>query len=179
MDRYKVIANLARQKGWTTGAELGVWVGVTTFHLMRNTQLKMYAVDCWEEQPDNPEYDWQYNEKPKWSKGNTFVPWDHSKNEKQFREQAEQYADRITIIKGRSLAVVDQIPDASLDFIFHDSDHSHPFVMNEINAYRCKLKPGGYHMGDDLNWDPVRESVEACFGKDYTVTGKDCWYKQI
>lgn len=179
MDRYKVIANLARQKGWTTGAELGVWVGVTTFHLMKNTQLKMYAVDCWEEQPDNPEYDWQYNEKPKWSKGNTFVPWDHSKNEKQFREQAEQYADRITIIKGRSLAVVDQIPDASLDFIFHDSDHSHPFVMNEINAYRCKLKPGGYHMGDDLNWDPVRESVEACFGKDYTVTGKDCWYKQI
>jgi len=179
MDRYKVIANFARQKGWTTGAELGVWVGVTTFHLMRNTQLKMYAVDCWEEQPDNPEYDWQYNEKPKWSKGNTFVPWDHNKNEKQFREQAEQYADRITIIKGRSLAVVDQIPDASLDFIFHDSDHSHPFVMNEINAYRCKLKPGGYHMGDDLNWDPVRESVEACFGKDYTVTGKDCWYKQI
>jgi len=179
MDRYKVIANLARQKGWTTGAELGVWVGVTTFHLMRNTQLKMYAVDCWEEQPDNPEYDWQYNEKPKWSKGNTFVPWDHNKNEKQFREQAEQYADRITIIKGRSLAVVDQILDASLDFIFHDSDHSHPFVMNEINAYRCKLKPGGYHMGDDLNWDPVRESVEACFGKDYTVTGKDCWYKQI
>lgn len=179
MDRYKVIANLARQKGWTTGAELGVWVGVTTFHLMRNTQLKMYAVDCWEEQPDNPEYDWQYNEKPKWSKGNTFVPWDHNKNEKQFREQAEQYADRITIIKGRSLAVVDQIPDASLDFIFHDSDHSHPFVMNEINAYRCKLKPSGYHMGDDLNWDPVRESVEACFGKDYTVTGKDCWYKQI
>tara|TARA_B100001094_G_scaffold91929_1_gene87899 strand:+ start:578 stop:1117 length:540 start_codon:yes stop_codon:yes gene_type:complete len=179
MDRYKVIANLARQKGWTTGAELGVWVGVTTFHLMRNTQLKMYAVDCWEEQPDNPEYDWQYNEKPKWSKGNTFVPWDHNKNEKQFRKQAEQYADRITIIKGRSLAVVDQIPDASLDFIFHDSDHSHPFVMNEINAYRCKLKPGGYHMGDDLNWDPVRESVEACFGKDYTVTGKDCWYKQI
>jgi len=179
MDRYKVIANLARQKGWTTGAELGVWVGVTTFYLMRNTQLKMYAVDCWEEQPDNPEYDWQYNEKPKWSKGNTFVPWDHNKNEKQFREQAEQYADRITIIKGRSLAVVDQIPDASLDFIFHDSDHSHPFVMNEINAYRCKLKPGGYHMGDDLNWDPVRESVEACFGKDYTVTGKDCWYKQI
>jgi len=179
MDRYKVIANLARQKGWTTGAELGVWVGVTTFHLMRNTNLKMYAVDCWEEQPDNPEYDWQYNEKPKWSRGNTFVPWDHNKNEKQFREQAEQYTDRITIIKGRSLAVVDQIPDASLDFIFHDSDHSHPFVMNEINAYRCKLKPGGYHMGDDLNWDPVRESVEACFGKDYTVTGKDCWYKQI
>ena len=179
MDRYRVIANLARQKGWTTGAELGVWVGVTTFHLMRNTQLKMYAVDCWEEQPDNPEYDWQYNEKPKWSKGNTFVPWDHNKNEKQFREQAEQYADRITIIKGRSLAVLDQIPDASLDFIFHDSDHSHPFVMNEINAYRCKLKPGGYHMGDDHNWDPVRESVEACFGKDYTVTGKDRWYKQI
>ena len=94
MDRYKVIANLAKQKGWTTGAELGVWVGVTTFHLMRNTQLKMYAVDCWEEQPDNPEYDWQYNKKPVYKHGEflRFEPlkpgqhWDHDVNEKLFRD---------------------------------------------------------------------------------------------
>ena len=166
MDRYKVIANLAKQKGWTTGAELGVWVGVTTFHLMRNTQLKMYAVDCWEEQPDNPEYDWQYNEKPKWSKGNTFVPWDHNKNEKYFRDNAQQWGDRITIIKGRSLAIIDQIPDNSMDFIFHDSDHSYPFVKNEIQAYLPKLKSGGYSMGDDYNWGTVERSVKEAFGED-------------
>ena len=179
MDRYKVIALFANENNWTTGAELGVWVGVTTFYLMRETKLKMYAIDCWEEQPDNPEYHWQYNEKPKWSKGNDFHPWDHKKNEFIFRHNAKEWGDRITIIKGRSLNILDQIPDGSLDFVFHDSDHSHPFVMNEINAYRCKLKPGGYHMGDDLNWDPVRQSVTECFGDSYTEIGKHCWYKQI
>lgn len=180
MDRYRVIRKLAEQHNFQTGAELGVWVGVTTFHLMKHTDIKLiYAVDCWEEQPDNPEYDWQYNKKPKWSKGNTFIPWDHSSNEKRFREQAVNYADRLKIIKGRSLAVLDLIPDNSLDFVFHDSDHSHPFVFNEINAYRCKLKQGGFHIGDDINWDPVKKSVDEAFGKDYTVTGKGVWYKQI
>ena len=42
MDRYRVIAKFANENNWTTGAELGVWVGVTTFHLMRETKLKMY-----------------------------------------------------------------------------------------------------------------------------------------
>ena len=57
MDRYKVIRKLAEQHNFQTGAELGVWVGVTTFHLMKHTDIKLiYAVDCWEEQPDNPEY---------------------------------------------------------------------------------------------------------------------------
>lgn len=176
MDRYKVIRRFADQYNWQQGAELGVWVGITTFHLMRHTKLKMYAIDCWEEQPDNPEYHWQYNEKPKWSRGNTFVPWDHAKNEKDFIETAKEWSDRLTIIKGYTLDVVDQIPDKSLDFVFHDSDHSYPFVVNEIKAYLPKLKDGGFCMGDDLNWDPVRQSVEEMFGSKYSTIGRDCWY---
>jgi len=178
MDRYRVIEKFAKEHNWQIGAELGVWVGVTTFHLMRNTKLKIYAIDCWEEQPDNPEYHWQYNEKPKWSKGKDFHPWDHKKNEFAFRHNAEKWKDRITIIKGRSLDVIDQIDNASLDFVFHDSDHSYPFVKNEIKAYANKLRPGGFHIGDDLNWDPVRQSVAEAFDNTHTEIGKGCWYKQ-
>ena len=61
MDRYRVIEKFARQNNWTHGLELGVWVGVTTFWLMKNTALNMTCVDAWEVQEDNPEYDWQYN----------------------------------------------------------------------------------------------------------------------
>ena len=39
MDRYKVIRKFADQYNWQQGAELGVWVGVTTFHLMQHTKL--------------------------------------------------------------------------------------------------------------------------------------------
>ena len=110
MDRYRVIAKFAKQHNWKQGLELGVWVGVTTFFMMRETDVTMYCVDSWEEQPDNPEYDWQFNKKPRWKNGTLTVEeftnqnqvWDHKKNEKHFRENAEQGGDRIKIIKGRA-----------------------------------------------------------------------------
>ena len=72
--------------------------------------------------------------------------------------------------------MVDSIPDNSMDFIFHDSDHSYPFVMEEIRAYWPKLKTGGYAIGDDYNWTPVSKSVKESFGSNYNVTGKGVWY---
>ena len=64
MDRYRIIEKFAKQHNWKQGLELGVWVGVTTFWLMKNTDVNMTCIDAWEVQDDNPEYDWQYNKKP-------------------------------------------------------------------------------------------------------------------
>ena len=184
-DRYRVISRFALQNNWEQGLELGVWVGTTTLFLMRNTNVRMTCVDAWEVQDDNPEYDWQYNKKPVFRNGKLIrleefkhegQVWNHDANEKKFRQEAEQWGDRIKIIKGRSMNVIDQIADESMDFIFHDSDHSYPFVKNEIEAYLPKLKPGGYSMGDDFNWTPVKRSVREAFGLNYGVTGKDVWY---
>ena len=103
------------------------------------TDLKMYCIDSWTEHNDDPEYDWQFNKKPKWKDDKLTLhdlkeneKWNHAKNEQHFRENAEQWKDRITIFKGKSMDFLDQIPDKSLDFVFHDSDHSYPFVLNEI-----------------------------------------------
>ena len=185
MDRYRVIEKFAKQNNWTNGLELGVWVGVTTFWLMKNTNVNMTCVDAWEVQDDNPEYDWQYNKKPVFKGGKLLrledfkseaQVWNHNANEQRFRDDAVQWGDRIKIIKGRSLTVLDQIPDNSMDFIFHDSDHSYPFVKNEIQAYLPKLKVGGYSIGDDYNWTPVAQSVQEAFDGQFKVTGKDVWY---
>lgn len=185
MDRYRVIEKFCKENNWQYGLELGVWVGVTTFWLMKNTNLKMTCVDAWETQDDNPEYDWQYNKKPVFRDGkllrledfkNPGQVWDHNANEQSFRQGAVEWNDRIKIIKGRSLDVMDQIPDNSMDFIFHDSDHSYPFVKNEIESYLPKLKVGGYSIGDDYNWTPVAQSVREAFGASFNVTGKDVWY---
>ena len=184
-DRYRVISRFALQNKWEQGLELGVWVGTTTLFLMRNTNMRMTCVDAWEVQDDNPEYDWQYNKKPVFQNGKLIrleefkdegQVWNHRANEKKFRQEAEQWGDRIKIIKGRSMNVINQIADESMDFIFHDSDHSYPFVKNEIQAYLPKLKPGGYSIGDDYNWTPVKRSVREAFGLNYGVTGKDVWY---
>ena len=184
-DRYRVISRFALQNKWEQGLELGVWVGTTTLFLMRNTNMRMTCVDAWEVQDDNPEYDWQYNKKPVFRNGKLIrleefkdegQVWNHRANEKKFRQEAEQWGDRIKIIKGRSMNVINQIADESMDFIFHDSDHSYPFVKNEIQAYLPKLKPGGYSIGDDYNWTPVKRSVREAFGLNYGITGKDVWY---
>ena len=184
-DRYRVISRFALQNNWEQGLELGVWVGTTTLFLMRNTNVRMTCVDAWEVQDDNPEYDWQYNKKPVFRNGKLIrleefkhegQVWNHDANEKKFRQEAEQWGDRIKIIKGRSMNVIDQIADESMDFIFHDSDHSYPFVKNEIEAYLPKLKSGGYSIGDDYNWTPVKRSVREAFGLNYGVTGKGVWY---
>ena len=184
-DRYRVISRFALQNKWEQGLELGVWVGTTTLFLMRNTNMRMTCVDAWEVQDDNPEYDWQYNKKPVFQNGKLIrleefkdegQVWNHRANEKKFRQEAEQWGDRIKIIKGRSMNVINQIADESMDFIFHDSDHSYPFVKNEIQAYLPKLKPGGYSIGDDYNWTPVKRSVREAFGLNYGITGKDVWY---
>ena len=60
MDRYRVIEKFAKANNWKSGLELGVWVGVTTFWLMKNTEVNMTCVDAWEVQDDNPEYDLLY-----------------------------------------------------------------------------------------------------------------------
>ena len=185
MDRYRVIEKFAKQNHWAQGLELGVWVGVTTFWLMKNTTMHMTCIDAWEVQNDNPEYDWQYNKKPVFKNGKLVrleefkhegQAWDHDANENRFRDDAKQWGDRISIIKGRSLDVIEKVPDNSMDFIFHDSDHSYPFVKNEIEAYMPKLKAGGYSIGDDFNWTPVSRSVKEVFGSSYNVTGKGVWY---
>ena len=52
MDRYRVIERFAKQHNWTQGLELGVWVGVTTLWLMKNTDMNMTCIDAWEVQDD-------------------------------------------------------------------------------------------------------------------------------
>ena len=71
---------------------------------------------------------------------------------------------------------LNQIPNESLDFVFHDSDHSYPFVLNEIKAFLPKIKSGGYSIGDDFNWGTVKKSVEEAFDDKFHVTGKAVWY---
>ena len=63
-----------------------------------------------------------------------------------------------------------------MDFIFHDSDHSYPFVKNEIESYMRKLKKGGVICGDDITWKPVKQSVEEVFGSNWKRMGKNVWF---
>lgn len=48
-----------------------------------------------------------------------------------------------------SLEAAQQFDDESLDFVYIDGDHSYQAVMDDIEAWLPKVKPGGILAGDD------------------------------
>ena len=54
------------------------------------------------------------------------------------------------IVVGDSAASASRYPDASLDFVFIDADHSYESVSRDIDAWRSKVRPGGILAGHDF-----------------------------
>lgn len=145
--RWEFLAYCANRFGWTKGAELGLWQGRTTTHLLEHCpKLTMIGVDLWAAQPENdgPE---------------DYAGWDHGQHERQCRDSLAPYADRVTIIKAMTSDATTWVEDASLDFVFIDADHSESGVRSDIAAWLPKIKPTGWIMGHDISWDGVRSAV--------------------
>lgn len=146
--RGQVLVHLARQNGWTHGAELGLWEGSTIARVLRECRnMHMIGVDLWEPQPDNPG--------PEGYDG-----WDHDQHEATCRARVAPFASRARIIKGRTVDAALKVDDASLDFVFIDADHSEAGARADIAAWGPKIRPGGWIMGHDINWPGVRAAVD-------------------
>jgi len=173
----KLYYNLAwLMRGWVmsfvkcydlrVGVELGAWRGGTTLFLLDyEPELKMHAVDIFEQQPDHPEY--------------CGKQYDFTDSYPYLLEQAHRYEGRLVIHKGRSHEVVNRFENRSLDFVLIDADHSYESVKQDILDWRPKVCPGGFVMGHDIHKDGVREAVMEVCG-NYTVNyGTFCWIQRI
>lgn len=97
------------------------------------------------------------------------------------RKVARKYAGRANIIKGDSANVA--VPGL-FDLVFLDGDHSARGVRRDIEAWRFRVKPGGWLGGHDYdnpapNYDfsGVKLAVDAAFpeielGENYTWWAK-------
>lgn len=146
--RGEFIAFCAKKLGWTFGAELGLWEGVTTEHLLRECpSLSMIGVDLWRAQPGNPG--------PEGYEG-----WDHDQHERTCRHRCSRFGDRAWIIKDWTVNAARRVTDTSLDFVFIDADHSEQGCRADIEAWLPKIRPGGWIMGHDINWPGVKAAVD-------------------
>jgi len=139
--RKHTLADFIQQKGLTCGAEIGVWQGATSSHILANTKCFLYLIDLWQPAP-----------------GYDGARWDHTKNKQIAMARIQKYK-RYKILQGVSWQVAEQIQDQSLDFVFIDGDHSTQGVLKDIEAYTPKLVEGGYVMGHDWDWQSVKLAV--------------------
>ena len=164
LDREQWIAGLAKEHGWTKGAELGIWKGRTFLFLLQTCpNLTMIGVDLWAPQPDNQGLE-TYDGKE----------WEHEKFEKNCRKQAQRFGDRAIIIKNWTTEAAKQVEDNSLDFVFVDADHSTEAVRADIKAWSPKVKDTGWILGHDINW-PIVKIVADELLPGYIIGPDNAW----
>jgi predicted O-methyltransferase YrrM len=155
--RWHFIIDKINENGWTTGAEIGVARGNTTFNVLSECPSieTYYAVDHW--------------------------PAEFKRAGKKFKERKRKANDgRLNLIEKPSTEGAKDVPDGSLDFVFIDADHSEDACRADIRAWLPKVKPDGMILGHDINWDTVLMAVKAEL-KHFKIWTFDsvwwCWKK--
>tara|TARA_R100000081_G_C4803585_1_gene165871 strand:+ start:515 stop:1009 length:495 start_codon:yes stop_codon:yes gene_type:complete len=91
---------------------------------------------------------------------------------------SEKYKDRLIAIEAISIDGAQHIKNKSLDLVFIDADHSYNWVKKDIDAYKPKIKPGGYLTGHDIDYTGVNKAVNECV-KHYDIGPNNVWFTKI
>jgi hypothetical protein len=125
-----------------TMAELGVFRGEFAEQMLRGAAAveRYYMVDPWRH----------------------LAAWNKPANESdeefvRIQEEALLRTDfareKVSVLRGRTVDVIDRIPDGSLDFAYVDGDHTLKGITQDLIGVYAKIRPGGYIAGDDFSRD--------------------------
>lgn len=169
MMRWALLEKLVKQRGWTKGAELGVWQGRTYKHLLTNChELTLIGVDLYAEQPNN-------NGPETWTPGENGHLWEHERYHSDITQFRSKVGERAQFIRATTLEAAEHVEDESLDFVFIDADHSYEAVKADIEAWEKKVKPGGCVLGHDINWPDVQRAVGEKYNNLYACLDDHVW----
>ena len=155
MKRWQVIEDLVKRHDWRRGAELGVFKGETFLYLLeRCPRLHLIGVDRWEPTPAPVSKSHETGQKD-------YSATPMAEYEAAVRSGAERFGSRAEIMKMGTVEAAALVPNSSLDFVFIDACHETAAVTADIEAWRPKLRPGGWLMGHDANWPSVRRAIDA------------------
>jgi len=122
-----------------SAAEIGVWKGdfakviLSTF----SSLTKYYMIDPWAHLPD-------------WNKPFNVDDQIFEDVYTEALRKTDFAASRRIVLRGRTSAVIDEIPDKSLDFAYIDGDHSLRGITIDLIQVFPKIKDGGLIGGDDF-----------------------------
>ena len=169
IDKPRGLPNLFRELGFKVGAEIGVNKGHFSKWLcykMRRNKPKLFLIDPYKSYKEYSEY--------------------LDQNEMDFLyEQAQKRLAPFNceFVKKMSMEAIKDFNDNSLDFVFIDGNHDFRYVVDDIDEWSKKVKPGGIISGHDYSgyMFQVREAVDGWTTsrkiKPWFLTEKHaCWF---
>jgi hypothetical protein len=75
----------------------------------------------------------------------------------------------LRLLKGTSVDMLSAFPDASIDMVYIDGDHSYSGVKADLNASLSKVRPGGWIMGHDYEMNMMKARTRYDFGVKQAV----------
>ena len=153
-----------------TGAEIGVWEGHFSEEILEVTDPeRLHLIDPWEYMPkfSNTGFGRKRNADR--------VPQMYNLVREKFKDDA-----RVRIHRGTSETVLSEMADESLDWVYIDGNHNAPFIDNDLDLARRKVRRGGVIAGDDYYWNkddgaPVKSAVDAMVAR----LGNGCNFRLI
>jgi len=160
---------LCRDLGFRRGAEIGVWKGAyAASFCAASPKMHMLCVDPWQSYP----------------------AWQDTKNSlepaAQERLMAEAYQSALRNLKPYNVTIHREfshntaqfIPDASLDFVYIDSNHVYDAVVEDLTLWAPKVRSGGIVAGHDFRVFSNKPTIHVVRAvTDYTQAhGIDPWF---
>lgn len=127
------LARVFREKGFSVGAEIGVFDGYFSEYLLKSIPgLRLYGVDPWEVYPGYRDHKFESSMQAA---------------EVKARERTKGYDYHI--IKKYSVDAAKGFENNSLDFVYIDGNHEYKYVKEDIELWAPKVRTGGIVAGDD------------------------------
>jgi hypothetical protein len=171
----KRLIDILKNREHHIGCEIGVHTGETTVALLENLPLikEYHAVDPWE---SYEKYDGDKYRKPGHKKLKTWTAV-----MKHFIKETSLFSDKVYIHKMSSVDAVKKFENEYFDWVFIDANHEYPYIKENIELWKKKVKNGGIISGHDYGnkkWPDIKKAVDEFFYKDslYTDLNSYVWW---
>ena len=137
--RFDLWRRLLRARPVECVAEIGVWKGDFARAILADfsTIRKYYMIDPWAHLPD-------------WNKPFNIDDQTFEDVYAEALQKTDFAASRRIVLRGRTSAVIEEIPDQSLDFAYVDGDHTLRGITMDLIQVLPKIKDNGLIGGDDF-----------------------------
>lgn len=100
--------------------------------------------------------------------------------EREFDQMAARWPGRVTKLKLSSLDAAGSMPAQSFDACYIDANHNYPKISQDLAAWRCKVRAGGWLAGHDYShaFPGVVQAVGEQLGYPERVFSDSSWLVQ-